>query len=275
VLGDEAGLFGNGTSGEGCDVTDLRLPGRQEELLEALLGTGTPVVVVLLVGRPYDLSRQVDRLAGLVCGFFPGEEGGRALADVLTGRTNAVGRLPVGFPGPGSSQPSTYLAAPLGQRSDVTVVDPTPLFPFGHGLSYAYATWEGISSSAEHWDTDGTLALEVSLGNEADRPVSEVVQVYLHDRAASVVRPAQQLIAAARVDLEPGERKQVRFTLHADLTSFTGRDLCRVVEPGEVELRVGASSTDIRAAVSVELTGALRHVGADRELEPGISITGL
>ena len=76
VLGDQAGLFGNGTSGEGCDVADLRLPGRQEELLEALLGTGTPVVAVLLVGRPYDLSRQADRLAGLVCGFFPGEEGG-------------------------------------------------------------------------------------------------------------------------------------------------------------------------------------------------------
>ena len=94
VLGDEAGLFGNGTSGEGCDVADLRLPGRQEELLEALLATGTPVVVVLLVGRPYDLSRQADRLAGLVCGFFPGEEGGRRRSPTCS----AVGSTrPAGF----------------------------------------------------------------------------------------------------------------------------------------------------------------------------------
>ena len=274
VVGDESGLFGNGTSGEGCDVTDLRLPGRQEELLEALLATGTPVVAVLLVGRPYDLSRQADRLAGLVCGFFPGEEGGRAVADVLSGRTNPTGRLPVSFPGAGSSQPSTYLAAALGHRNDVTVVDPTPLFPFGHGLSYADATWGAVTSSADHWDTDGTIELEIRLANRAERQTAEVVQVYLHDLAASVVRPAQQLVAAARVDLDPGERRVLRFSLHADLTSFTGRDLHRVVEPGSVELRVGASSADIRAVVEVELVGPVRRVGADRALEPGVTITG-
>lgn len=273
VLGDEAGLFGNGTSGEGCDARDLRLPGRQEELLEALLATGTPVVAVLLVGRPYDLSRQADRLAGLVCGFFPGEEGGRAVADVLSGRVNPVGRLPVGFPGPGSLEPAPHHAAALGQRSEVTVVDPTPLFPFGHGLSYAYATWGTVSTSERTWRTDGSLVLEVALANDADRPVSEVVQVYLHDVAASVVRPAQQLIAVARVDLDRGESRVVRFELHADLTSFTGRDLRRVVEPGDVELRVGSSSAELRATLAVELVGPVRHVGADRVLEPGVTVT--
>ena len=115
MLGDLAGLFGSGTSGEGCDATDLRLPGRQEELLEALLATGTPVVLVLLVGRPYELSRQVDRLAAVVCGFFPGEEGATALADVLSGRVNPSGRLPVSFPAAGANQPGTYLAAALGR----------------------------------------------------------------------------------------------------------------------------------------------------------------
>ncbi len=269
VLGDQAGLFGNGTSGEGCDVADLRLPGRQEELLEALLATGTPVVAVLLVGRPYDLSRQAARLAGLVCGFFPGEEGAQAIADILSGRVNPSGRLPVSFPGAGSTQPSTYLASTLGQRSEVTVVDPTALFPFGHGLSYAAATWGSVSlGSGATWDTDGTCELVVELANEADRPVSEVVQVYLHDCAASVVRPVQQLVGAVRVDLDLGERRRVRFALHADLTSFTGRDLVRVVEPGTVELRVGASSTDIRAILSLELVGSCRQVGADRVLEP-------
>ncbi len=273
VLGDQAGLFGNGTSGEGCDVTDLRLPGRQEELLEALLATGTPVVALLLVGRPYDLSRQVSRLAAVVCGFFPGVEGGRALADVLTGRVNPSGRLPVSFPGAGSAQPGTYLASSLGQRSEVTVVDPTPLFPFGHGLSYAAATWGEVTSvTGPHWDVDGTTEVSVELRNDATRPVSEVVQVYLHDVAASVVRPVQQLVGAVRVDLDPGEARRVCFELHADLTSFTGRDLLRVVEPGAVELRVGASSVDIRTTLELELSGSVRHVDGERSLEPVVRV---
>ena len=272
VLGDEAGLFGNGTSGEGNDVASLDLPGRQEELLEALLATGTPVVAVLLVGRPYDLSRQVDRLAALVCGFFPGEEGGPAVADVLTGRVNPSGRLPVSFPAAGATHPSTYLAARLGQRTDVSVVDPTPLFAFGHGLSYADATWGSVTASKEEWATDGSVELRVELANEADREVSEVVQVYLHDPVASVVRPVQQLVGAVRVDLAVGERATVRFALSADLTSFTGRDLVRIVEPGAVELRVGASSADIRATVPLRMVGPTRQVGVDRTLEPDVAV---
>jgi beta-xylosidase len=276
VLGDQAGLFGNGTSGEGCDVADLRLPGRQEELLEALLATGTPVVAVLLVGRPYDLSRQADRLAGLVCGFFPGEEGARAVADVLTGRVDASGRLPVSFPGAGSTQPSTYLAPTLGRRSEVSVVDPTPLFPFGHGLSYARPTWGPVASTTGRtWDVEGTTEVSVELRNDSDRPVSDVVQVYLHDVAASVVRPVQQLVAAARVDLAPGVTQRVTIGLHADLTSFTGRDLVRIVEPGAVELWVGASSADIRGTIALDLTGSARQVGAERVLEPTVAIETL
>lgn len=273
VLGDQAGLFGAGTSGEGCDVADLTLPGRQEELLEALLATGTPVVAVLLVGRPYDLSRQVDRLAALVCGFFPGEEGAQAIADVLTGRVNPSGRLPVSFPGVGSTQPSTYLASPLGRRNEVSVVDPTPLFAFGHGVSYAGATWAGVSvPNGAQWQTDGACTLEVLLTNDADREVSEVVQVYLHDPVASVVRPVQQLVGAVRVDLTPGQRAKVKLVLSADLTSFTGRDLTRVVEPGDVELWIGASSADIREVVNLELVGPERVVGVDRALEPVVTI---
>lgn len=273
VLGDRAGLFGNGTSGEGCDVADLTLPGRQEELLEALLATGTPVVAVLLVGRPYDLTRQVGRLAALVCGFFPGEEGAQAVADVLAGRVAPTGRLPVSFPGPGSTQPATYLSSALGQRSEVSVVDPTPLFPFGHGLSWAAATWEEASSATgAEWPTDGTCELVVPLVGDAERATTEVVQVYLHDRTSSVVRPVQQLVAAARVDLAAGERVEVRFALHADLTSFTGRDLVRLVEPGVVELRVGASSGDVRSVVDLRLTGSVREVGADRVLEPTVTV---
>lgn len=273
VLGDRAGLFGNGTSGEGCDAPDLRLPGRQEELLEALLATGTPVVAVLLVGRPYDLSRQADRLAAVVCGFFLGEEGAVAVADVLTGRVSPSGRLPVSFPGAGGAQPATYLGSPLAQRSEVTSVDPTPLYPFGHGLGYARATWVSVGlDTGRTWPTDGVATVVVELANDADREVSEVVQVYLRDRAASVVRPEQQLVAAVRVDLPPGARRRAHISLHADLTSFTGRDLARLVEPGEVELRVGRSSADHEAVLELDLSGSERYVGRDRVLEPVITV---
>jgi beta-glucosidase len=273
VLGDQAGLFGNGTSGEGCDAVDLRLPGRQEELLEALLATGTPVVLVLLVGRPYELSRQVDRLAAVVCGFFPGEEGGPAVADVLSGRVGPSGRLPVSFPRAESSQPATYLAATLGRRTDVSTVDPTPLFPFGHGLGYGSATWTGVrAATGTEWATDGTVELEVELRNDTDREVTEVVQVYLHDPVAEVVRPVQALIAARRVDLAAGSAATVRFAVHADLTSFTGRDGSRIVEPGKVELRVGASSADVREVLPFTLTGSRRTVGFDRRMHAEIVV---
>jgi beta-xylosidase len=274
VLGDKAGLFGGGTSGEGCDASDLRLPGRQEELLEALLATKTPVVLILLVGRPYELSRQIDRLAAVACGFFPGEEGANALADVLAGRVNPSGRLPLSFPVAGANQPSTYLAAPLGHTSGVSTIDQTPLFPFGHGLSYAPATWVAVvdGSPAGQWPTDGTTRVQVHLRNGTDLPTSEVVQVYLHDPVAEVARPVQQLIAAPRVDLPPGQTRTVTLDLHADLTSYTGRTGRRQVDPGAVELRIGASSADIRTIVPLTLTGPRREVGFDRVMQPTVTI---
>ena len=271
VLGDRAGLFGRGTSGEGCDAADLRLPGRQEELLERVLATGTPVVLVLLVGRPYELSRQVDRLAAAVCAFYPGEDGASALADVLSGRVNPSGRLPVHFPTAEANQPSTYLAPGLGRRTGVSNLDPTPLFPFGHGLSYAPATWVGATRrSPEQWPTDGTAEISVTLRNDGPIATSEVVQVYLHDPVAEVARPLQQLIAAPRLDLAPGEERTVSVALHADLTSYTGRDGRRRVDPGAVELQVGASSADIRFTLPFSLTGARRDVGFDRVLVPEV-----
>jgi beta-glucosidase len=273
VLGDLAGLFGRGTSGEGCDATDLRLPGRQEDLLEAVLATGTPVVLVLLAGRPYDLSRQADRLAAALCGFYPGEEGATALADVLSGRVNPSGRLPVSFPGAGSNQPGSYLAAPLGQHSRVSTVDPTPVFPFGHGLSYAPLTWVGVRScSPAQWPADGSCQFEVTLHNPAVITSAEVIQVYLHDPVAEVARPVQQLIAAAKVDLLPGSSRTVRFSLHADLTCYTGPAGHRQVDPGQVELRVGRSSTDIEVPLGYTLTGQRREVGFDRVLHPEITL---
>jgi len=273
VLGDQAGLFGRGTSGEGCDAPDLRLPGRQEELLEALLDTGTPVVLVLLVGRPYELSRQVDRLAAIVCAFYPGEEGGPALADVLSGRVNPSGRLPVHFPAAGATQPWTYLQPLAGERGGATTIDPTPLFPFGHGLSYAPATWVEVAApSGPQWPTDGSATVAVTLRNDAGTPSAEVVQVYLHDPVAEVVRPVQRLVAFARVELPPGATRTVEIEVPADLACYSGRSGARRVDPGDVELRVGASSADIRGVLALTMTGPAREVGVDRALQARVSV---
>ncbi len=266
ALGDRAAMFGRGTSGEGSDAADLRLPGEQQPLLEAILATGIPVVLVLLTGRPYALGAVTERCAAVVQAFFPGQAGGRAVAEVLTGETNPSGHLPVSIPRDPGSQPATYLAPPLGLRNDVSNLDPTPLYPFGHGLSYGSLSWLPIADPGGRWPTDQSTSIAVTVQNAEDRRIDDVVQVYLHDPVAQVTRPDQRLVAYQRVSLAPGERVQVRFELHADLTSFIGLDGERVVEPGDVELRIARSNADIHAVVHRELVGAERRPGTDREL---------
>jgi beta-xylosidase len=273
VLGDRAGLFGRGTSGEGCDVADLRLPGRQGELLSALLDTGTPVVLVMLSGRPYALGAYADRLAAAVQAFFPGEEGGPAVAGVLSGRVCPSGRLPVGIPADPGGQPAGYLAPPLGQRSDVSSVDPTALYPFGHGLSYTSFEWTADpAGDVVQCPTDGSVTVAVTVRNTGDRAGDEVVQLYLHDPVAQVTRPVVRLIGYTRVALAPGQQRRVQFAVHADLTCFTGRRGDRIVEPGDLELRLGPSSTDVRHTVPVKLVGPERTVDHRRRLRPEVHI---
>ncbi len=148
VLGDEAGLFGRGTSGEGCDASDLRLPGRQAELLAELVATGTPVMLVLITGRPYAIGPAGSRLAAAVQAFFPGQEGGCAIAGVLSGRVAPSGKLPIEIPASPAAQYSCYLGAPLAAAAGVSSIDPTPLYPFGHGLSYTTFEYSDLSVSA-------------------------------------------------------------------------------------------------------------------------------
>lgn len=271
VLGDRAGLFGRGTSGEGCDAPDLRLPGVQGELLDALVATGVPVVLVLLTGRPYALGRWDGRLGAVVQAFFPGEEGGPAVAGVLSGRVNPSGRLPVSVPRLPGSQPWTYLQPPLGLANEVSNLDPTPLHAFGHGRSYTSFAWEDVRGTDAEITTDGSYDLSLTVRNTGDRDGTEVVQLYLHDPVASVTRPDVRLIGYQRLDLAPGESRRVTFTFHADLSAFTDRTGGRVVEPGELELRLGASSAETRHTARLTLTGPRRLPGADRRLRCEVS----
>ncbi|WP_328417370.1 glycoside hydrolase family 3 C-terminal domain-containing protein [Micromonospora sp. NBC_00389] len=268
ALGDRAGLFGRGTSGEGCDAESLALPGVQQQLLDALLEVGVPVVVTLIAGRPYALGRAVDEAAAIVQSFFPGEEGPSAIAGLLSGRVEPQGRLPVSVPRSPGGQPTTYLAARLGQASDVSNIDPTPAYGFGHGLSYTRFDWSELTVEQATAETDGELLLAFTLRNSGTRWGSEVVQLYAHDPVASVVQPVQRLIGYLRVPLEAGASRRIEVTVPADLLSFTGRDGRRVVEPGELELRLASSSTQPRLVATVELTGPVRQVDHTRRMHP-------
>ena len=273
ALGDRAGLFGRGTSGEGCDAADLSLPGAQQALLDAVLDSGTPVVLTLLAGRPYALGSAPERAAAIVQTFFAGEEGTGAIAGVLSGRVNPSGRLPVSVPRDPGAQPSTYLAASLARHNEVSNIDPSPAFPFGHGLGYAPAVWSDAASSADEMPADGAVTVSIHVGNAGDRAGVEVVQLYLHDPVASTVRPVQRLIGYARVPLDRGERVRVSFTVPADLASFTGRDGRRVIEPGEIVLGFGRSSSEIVATRSMRITGGPRHVDHTRALHAAVEVT--
>jgi len=266
VLGDRAGLFGRGTSGEGCDVADLQLPGVQAQLLDALTATDTPVVLILLTGRPYALGRWHDRLAATVQAFFPGEEGGPAVSGVLSGRVNPSGRLPVSVPQTPGGQPWTYLQPPLGLAGEVSNLDPTPLHPFGHGLGYTDFTWEDTESRRAEISTDEPYDVSVTVRNTGPREGTEVVQLYLHDPVARVTRPDVRLIAYHRVTLPPGQARRVTFHFHPDLSAFTDRKGQRIVEPGALELRVSKSSTDTRHTTHITLTGPEHQLGPSRQL---------
>ncbi len=272
-VGDLAGLFGRGTSGEGCDAEDLRLPRLQADLIEELLSTGTPVVVVVVSGRPYALGEVHGRAAGLVQAFMPGEEGGQAIAGVLSGRIQPSGRLPVQIPRLAGGQPGTYLQPPLGAgNGGPSNLDPTPEFPFGYGRSYPSFDVDDLriaspaGGACTEIPTDGEFTASVRVRNTGSRAGQEVVQLYLHDVVATVARPVRQLAGFARVDLDVGAESRVSFRVHADRTAFAGQDLQRVVEPGDLEVLVGTSASDLPCRSHVRLTGPVRKVGHERRL---------
>jgi beta-xylosidase len=275
AVGDLAGLFGAGTSGEGCDVESLQLPGAQHDLVEAVLATGTPVVLLLVTGRPYSLGAYRGRARAIVQAFMPGEEGASALAGVLSGRINPSGRLPIGIPDGVGGQPGTYLAPVLGWVSEgISNLDPKPLFPFGHGLSYSRFEYSELALSAEKIGADGTVEISATVSNTGDRDGMEVVQLYLSDPVASVVRPLKRLVGFTKVGLAAGESTRVAFRLHADRTSFTGPDLQRIVEPGEFRVRLGASSEDTTLEGSFRIEGQVRTIPAGTAvLDTPVSVT--
>jgi beta-glucosidase len=259
VVGDQAGLFGRGTVGEGNDSESLELPGVQRELVEELVATGTPVVMIALTGRPYAIGWAIDgenRPAAVLQAFFPGEEGAGALAGVIAGRVNPSGRLPVSLPRSAGAQPYSYLHPRLGGPSDVTATDPTPVRPFGFGLSYASFEYDLLAVD-EEVSAGAAFGAVVRVTNTGSMAADHVVQLYGHDVTASVTRPEAQLLGFHRLALAAGESAEIAFTVPTQRFAFSDRSMVRIVEPGDVQVWAGAdAATDVTRRVTVRITGA-------------------
>jgi len=242
-----------GTSGEGFDAATLELTGRQEDLVRAVVDTGTPTVVVLVNGRALATRWIAEHVPAVVEAWIPGERGGDAVAEVLFGDTNPSGRLPVTVPRHAGQLPVVYNRPrsktwwiEKGWGRPYVDLDPSPLYPFGHGLSYTTFEYANLRLSAPEIDADGRVDVTVDVRNTGARPGTETVQVYVRDVVSSVRTPDLQLRGFRRVALGPGESRSVTMPLGGRELALVDVDLRRVVEPGAFEVLVGASSADIR-----------------------------
>jgi beta-glucosidase len=260
VLGDRSGLTPDCTTGETRDSADLKLPGVQEQLVQAVLAVGKPVAVVLITGRPYVLSALSERANAILEAWLPGEEGGPAVADVLFGDVSPGGKLPVTFPRSAGQLPIYYNAKSTGKRShwygDYVSEKVTPLYPFGHGLSYASFVYRDLTISSEKVTAGESVEISLSVQNSGDVAADEVVQLYIRDEYASTPRPALELKGYVRVPFQPGETRRLTFHLPVNQLAFYNNDLELVLEPGSIDVLLGSSSEDIRLRGRFEIAGA-------------------
>lgn len=234
------------------DRDSLDLPGRQEELLRAVLATGTPTVLVLLNGRPLSIIYAAGHVPAILEAWYPGQEGGAALAEILFGAVNPSGKLPITFPRNVGQVPAYYYHKPTARRGYV-LSDHQPLFPFGYGLSYTTFSYANLRLDPGRITVGEAATVAVEVTNSGSRAGVEVVQLYVHDRLASLTRPVMELRGFQRMALEPGETRTVRFTLRPEHLSFLDASMARVVEPGLFDIMVGGSSATVQVA-ALEVT---------------------
>ena len=263
-VGDLSGLFQSGTVGEGSDTDCLDLPGVQQALLAAVVDSGTPTVVVMTGGRPYNLGGLEDRIAAQIMAFAPGERGAEALADLLVGRAGFSGRLPLSVPKSAGAVPYVYNHRLKGAGTPIAYHFGSR-YPFGFGLGYTQFRYADFAlAQREVAIDDGTVDLSFTVGNVGARDGTEVVQIYVRDRLASVARPVRELKAFARVPLAAGASARVHVTLPVDMLNFTDGRGERIVEPGDFDLMIGGSSRDIHLGGTVTVAGsAARTLGRD------------
>ena len=270
-VGGKSGLMADCTSGEFRDASHLGLTGVQQQLVEAVVATGTPTVVVLINGRVFALPWIAAHATAVVEAWLPGEEGGGALADVLFGVVNPSGRLPISLPRTVGQVPVYYNHKSGGGRSqmlgDYSDGPTTPLYAFGHGLSYTRFEYADLAIEPADADATAPRRIACTVSNAGTRDGEEVVQLYARDPVASVTRPVKQLVGFARVPLAAGEARRVTFTLDPSQLAFFDAGMRFVVEPGDFQLMLGASSADIRLEGRFAVSGAARQL-ATADIKP-------
>jgi len=261
VVGTSSGTFSdnkNATCGEGFDLSDLKLPGVQEDLIKEIKATGKPLIVVLVTGKPLAIPWVKEHADAILLQFYGGEEQGNALADVLFGKVNPSGRLNVSFPQSVGNLPCFYNYKPSDKGlykvhgstekpgRDYVFSSPDALWSFGYGLSYTSFSYEDAVVNKTKVKANDTIFVDVKIKNTGTVDGKEVVQLYVHDVVGSVVIPVKQLKAFEKVDLKSGESKTIRLTLPISELALINQQMKKVVEPGDFELQIGAASNDIK-----------------------------
>jgi beta-glucosidase len=226
------------------DRDDLDLLGSQNDLVKAMLAAGKPIVVFLLHGRPNSINYIAEHVPAILDGWYLGQEGGTAAADVLFGDYNPGGKLPITVPRSVGQLPDYYYQK-LSAKREYLGTTTQPLYPFGWGLSYSTFTYNNLRLSQSSIGPQGSVQVSVDVTNTGSRLGDEVVQLYIREEVSSVTRPVKELRGFRRVALGPGEKQPVQFSLGFDELSFLNRDMHRVVEPGAFKIMVGGNSMDL------------------------------
>ena len=240
--------------GEFQDRALLSLPGHQEELINAIAATGKPVVVVLVGGSAITMSNWINNVASILDIWYPGEEGGDALAQVLFGDASPAGRLPITFPQHEAQLPLVYNHKPTGRGDDYHNMSGLPLFPFGYGLTYTTFAYSNIRLEKSSIRKTERTQIQFELKNTGTIASDEVVQLYIKDELASVARPVLELKGFQRVHLKAGESKTLSFTITPEMLEMLDAQLKTVIEPGKFRLMIGSSSRDIHLNALLEVT---------------------
>lgn len=251
----EAAIIVTGIAeGEGSDRAELDLPGDQERLIHAVAATGTPTIVILMAGSAVTMNNWIDEIPAILDVWYPGEEGGNAIADVLFGEYDPGGKLPITFPQAVGQVPLYYNTKPTGRGYDYVDMSGKPLYPFGHGLSYTTFSYGNLQVNPATMNAAGTATISIDVKNTGSVAGDEVVQLYIRDSVASVTRPLKELKDFKRITLAPAETKSVSFTLTGQNLAYPGKDLKEVLDPGRIGILLGSSSEDIRATGTLTIT---------------------
>ena len=286
AMGDQSGWI-SGTAGEGHDRSSLQMPGVQEKLLQAIKATGKPIVLVLFNARPHAIRWAEENVDAILDVWFPGQMGAEAIAEILYGEVNPSGKLPVTIPRSVGQVPIYYnhrlgsgywspLEETIQLRSEPYggyVNEPaTPLYPFGFGLSYTKFAFSDLRIDDEQPDINGNVEISCTLQNTGKRYGAEVVQLYIFDREAPVTRPVKKLVGFKKVELEPGQARQVRFTLPISQLAFLDENMELIVEPGNIDVFIGSSSSDIHLNGSFNIHGEQKKIIARRTYQSQVEV---